>query len=69
MTPGFEWFLNDFSKYCDYLLLASKYGGINMAIEAEPPIIEYKDGNDTTEKLGDGGPLVVIHSLIAQNLK
>ena len=35
----------------------------------EPPVIEYEPGDDTTEELRDGGPLVVIHSLIAQNLK
>lgn len=41
-----------------------------MVIEQEPPIIEYQDGDDTTEGLGnEDGSLVVVHSLIAQNLK
>lgn len=30
--------------------------------EPEPPEFDYENGDDTTEGLGDGGPLIVIVS-------
>lgn len=37
-----------------------------MSFEADPPEIDYQDGDDTTEGLGSEGPLIVIINELAK---